>query len=479
MEIKIKQLKKLVKDETIISKATEIDTQGAEGSIKDNKILEAGEIPIFETQIRGSLDSKTYQAIFGFEKTERAPDSPMDMTTATGNGNFIVSDKPITIETNAQFNPNGTIKDNVKLAKGSITFTDELGDTRTIPIEIDIKHLYGENKKAEFDELLKDLQKAIQSLPPNLKSDLVNEINKIRIGTENAMIDADDGKGARFSSPLGSFSPETSTLTLNRCKNGNIIKDGVNMNTLAHELGHAKDELGSEYQSKTDFANAFKQMKSALKLTNEQLYNLIQKDLEQGYWFQNEKEAFAELTGYFAEIEAMKKNGQLPHFDKDSRYYYLNQVMTSDNPNIKPIAQEMLTHYKTIVKNTNSQTPTTRKGNNNINAAKKRISISGFKFDKKIDPELYNNYISLIYEDDFYDYFNDGKTSQDIMLQYWQYLHKDSTDTNDKTIYDSLDDKTKEIFTKLDKRAEGNPPLESWKSVRKGLQKYLENINLK
>lgn len=475
MNIEIKQIKKITKDDTVVAKAREIDEAGADGSIKGNKILDGKEVSLFESAVGGSLDAGTYKAIFGFERSDKAPENPMDMTPATSNGNFVASEKPAQIKIDGQFNPDGSLKSGTRFVGGTITLTDAGGNTVSIPLEIDAQHLYGQNKKQAVDKIVQDLQKAIDGLPPNLKSDLANEINQFKIGTENSRVDADDGKGARFMLPLGSFSPEDSILTLNRSYDGGIMKDGINTNTLAHELGHAKDQLGEGYQSNTEFANLFSQLKSAI--TTNKAYVAHKDDLEQGYWLKNHKEAMAELTGYFSDIEQMKKRGEIPHFDSNSRYYMLNQIMTSDDPKIKPIAQKMLEEYRKIADNSNSASPLERKGNNNIEVAKKRIELSGLKFSKQVDANLYKSYTSLIYDDDFYDDLGDMRP-QDLILQYWQYLHKDGTSDSDKAIFNTLSDKSKEMFKKLEEKANQNPPLKSWIDVRNGMNQYFKQLNL-
>ncbi len=476
MRIEIKQIKKITKDETAVAKAREIDEAGADGSIKGNKILEGKEVSLFESAIGNNLSGETYKALFGFDRSEKSSETPMDMTPSSAEGNFVASDKPSEVKVSGDFNPDGSLKGS-EIISGAISLTDADGNVMSIPLEIDAKHLYGSNKKQAVDKVIQDLQKAIDGLPANLKSDLMNEINKFYIGSENTRIDADDGRGARFMSPLGSFSPDNSTLTLNRLYDGSISKDGINTNTLAHELGHAKDQLGDGYQSQTNFAQLFSQLTAVLKTGSVKAYFSHKDDLEQGYWLKNQKEAFAELTGYFAEIEDMKKRGDIPHFSPNSRYYLLNQVMTSDDPKIKPIVQKMLEEYRQIAENSNSANPVERKGNNNINVAEKRIELSGFKISPKVDKSLYNSYISLIYEDDLNDMLGE-LSPQKFLLQYWQYSHKDGTGENDKAIFNSLDDKTKELFKKMDERANANPPLQSWVDVRAGFDKYLKNLNL-
>jgi hypothetical protein len=336
-----------------------------------------------------------------------------------------------------------------------------------------------DNKKSGIDAIVSDLQKAINKLPPSLKSALINEINQIEIDGEKSRVDADDGQGSRFISPKGKFDPSVSTITLYRCYDGGVSKDGINVETLSHELGHAMDEDHIDYASSGEFKQAFDNLVSILKKTKNADYLSEKNDMEHGYWLKNHKEAFADLSSYFAQIQSMKANGEIPRFEPNSKLYMLNKILNSDDPEVKNAVQELLSKYRDVVDYSNSRPSEDRKGNNNAESVKKRIEYVGFKFNKKQNPQAFKAFTDVLYstDDSIYDLWND-KLGSEILFQYWQYKQKDSPDSNRQQQFDLLDPKAKQVFELLDKKTKENPDYKAWGIMSGYMDSVLKSLFL-
>lgn len=114
MEISLKQLKKLVQNEALLKMAKELDKN-------KNKKLDGNEISIFESRVyegvkNNSFKAEEYSSIFGHDVSERLAEPDLEINSNSLNSkNVIISSDGTKVITNAEFRPDGKLKDPKKL----------------------------------------------------------------------------------------------------------------------------------------------------------------------------------------------------------------------------------------------------------------------------------------------------------------------------------------------------------------------------
>lgn len=471
MEISLKELRKILNNEILLRRAEQIDNESAEGAKKGDKILSGQEINIFEAEIvqkikTKEIDKNVYQSIFGFDYSERAEQKPLSLKTKASSGNIKISNQAVQINTNAKFKPDGSLLDNNVMIQGNIIFKDSEGNEHSMKLIIQ-PHILMNNDRETHKEALENsfiphLQKAINGLSQDLKSDLYNEVNFIELGGQ----ENHNGFG-QFSIPIGQFQYSTNHITLNllgNYSNGRSFKSGINSETLAHEIGHALDELHSERQSDSTLEPKFEKLKNILAKNGYNIDCYKNQNNIQGYWLKNHQELIAELTSYFSEIDKQTKNGNIIHFNKDSRFYMLNQVVNSNNPEIQAAFKEVFEEYTSIVNNSRSLSSKERRNIDKPEYAEQRIKGLNFNFQwsfYKKSNDLRENYMKLYAKDEmFFDYISD-KNQPTLLLNYWKYTQG------------TADEDSNKIFKHLDEQKSNE-----WEFLKLGFEKFLAEAGL-
>ncbi|MBO6257437.1 hypothetical protein J6N69_05320 [bacterium] len=346
---------------------------------------------------------------------------PPRISGVTSGRSINVSDKPVEMKTNAEFNPDGSLKNPNEPISGVIDFTDANGKVVQMELRIEPKVLgvktcgvnIDTSDKATYEELIRDAKKAIDGLSPELKADLLSEVNYINICRR------DNGVN-------GEYIKEDNHINLNYAYGSShgTIKSGINTNTITHELGHALDEINGQMQTSGDFKNNFDNFKSMLQNKGIDTNKWQNSRDEEYYFLGNEKEFHAEYTAY--------KNGG----KGTKRYSLMAKLENSNDPEIREGFSKLAKKSNDIISNSRLNDIAQRKGD--YDPVKNRILASKFSIGPNT-PTIYKSLNKLMCINNYeFDSVLDIP-SKDLLLKYYNYVKGDKSD---KASFDA--------FTKLE-----------------------------